>query len=176
MRRFASQRILIFAIIVIVVTFLSFAIGGYRINLTPSYPLGIYQITDGPLSYRDFIIACPVPSATTVYARKKEYLFYGTCPGNYSTLLKQIMAMPGDIVSRTPDQSLMVNGDAISNSQYKRFDQYGFEMPLPSVGIVPEKEFWLLSNHHSGSLDSRYLGAFPRHTILNKVVPVWIIE
>ena len=176
MRRFFMQYILFFAILVIVGTYGSLAIGGYRINLTPSYPVGVYKIIEGEIAHGDFVIACPFPSALTVYARDKGYLFYGTCPGAYSTLLKQVMATPGDIVSRTQGHSLVVNGRTIPNSQFIHFAPHGLDLPLPPVGKVPKNEFWLLSDYRSDSFDSRYLGTFHRQNIVSKVVPVWIAK
>ncbi|HIF6147826.1 TPA: hypothetical protein ACX3IV_004917, partial [Vibrio parahaemolyticus] len=53
---------------------------GYRINLTHSYPLGLYQLSKtNQYQQGDLVAFCPPPSAVIEQALKREYLKYGTC-------------------------------------------------------------------------------------------------
>ena len=147
---------------------------GYRINLTPSYPIGIYRQIIGDLAIGDYVSACPVPSAYVYHARTQGYLKYGTCPGAYTPLLKKVMAMAGDEVKRTQAGFLKINNRILANSKHNTLDPTGYVMPLPPVGIVPAQHVWLMSDYNPASIDSRYLGAFKTESVLSKLEPVWV--
>ena len=160
--------------LVFICLFVFFKLGGYRINLTPSYPIGLYRQISGDLSIGDYVSVCPVPSAYVNHARAQGYLSYGTCPGAYMPLLKKVMAMAGDEVRRTQTGFLKINNSVLANSKHSPFDPTGYVMPLPPVGIVPNKQVWLMSDYNPASIDSRYLGAFPIKSILSQLEPVWV--
>ncbi|MDF4341080.1 hypothetical protein P7250_25170, partial [Vibrio parahaemolyticus] len=46
---------------------------GYRLNLTPSYPLGLYQLSKtNQYQQGDLVVFCPPPSAVIEQALKRE--------------------------------------------------------------------------------------------------------
>ncbi|MDF4820894.1 S26 family signal peptidase, partial [Vibrio parahaemolyticus] len=83
---------------------LSLALGlyitGYRLNLTHSYPLGLYQFSKtNQYQQGDLVVFCPPPSAVIEQALKREYLKYGTCKSGSTPLIKKIMGISGDHLS-----------------------------------------------------------------------------
>ncbi|MBD6945654.1 conjugal transfer protein TraF, partial [Vibrio parahaemolyticus] len=83
---------------------LSLALGlyitGYRLNLTHSYPLGLYQFSKtNQYQQGDLVVFCPPPSAVIEQALKREYLKYGTCKSGSTPLIKKIMGISGATIS-----------------------------------------------------------------------------
>src|SRR4051812_12274201 len=72
-------------------------LAGLRVNLTPSYPLGLWRIK--PLSRDvtagDKIFICPPSTMAFVTARERGYLGHGLCPGWFSPLIKTVVASAG---------------------------------------------------------------------------------
>ncbi len=72
-------------------------LGGLRLNLTPSYALGLWRIArlDRAAGVGDLVLIRPPPTRVFVTARERGYLRSGLCPGWLSPLIKTIVAMPG---------------------------------------------------------------------------------
>ena len=89
----------------LVLTLLSLfgGLAGYRINLTPSMPLGIWKVTTA-IQRGSYVAACmPQDTEAAKLAMQRNYLPAGRCPGGFAPLLKQIEALPGDTVTLTND-------------------------------------------------------------------------
>jgi conjugative transfer signal peptidase TraF len=150
------------AAILLVVTAVA---GGYRINLTPSEPLGLWRIVPlyRPLAIDDLVFICPPETAEMVKARARGYLRSGSCPGGVAPLIKTVIAVAGQHVEI--GASVNVDGREVSSSSLAQRDGKGRPLtPFPS-GIVPPGYVFLLSAF-PGSYDSRYFGPVPASGIL----------
>ncbi|NTF44037.1 conjugative transfer signal peptidase TraF [Rhizobium sp. AC27/96] len=151
-----------FAAIVLVVTALA---GGYRINLTPSEPLGLWRFVplDRPAAVDDLVFICPPATAEMREARARGYLRPGSCPDGVAPLIKTVIAVAGQHVEIGADVS--VDGRPVFSSRLASRD--GSDRPLVpfTSGIVPPGYVFLHSSF-SGSYDSRYFGPVPTSGIL----------
>lgn len=150
-------------------------IAGYRINLTPSMPLGIWK--KSTIVHRgSYVAAClPPDTGAAQLAVERGYLPAGQCPGGFAPLLKQIVAIPGDTVTLT-DEQVWINEILLRDSRVLSEDSAGRPLvPYPrGTYQVPPNEYWLFATNLPQSFDSRYFGPVPESSILNSLVPVAI--
>lgn len=137
---------------------------GFRHNLSPSSPPGLYRIHSGPLSRGSYAVVCSPPHARALV---DPYLAPGiACPGFRQDLIKTLAAVPGDLVTLTAE-GVSVNGGApIPHSAPRATDSAG--RPLPSYrwsGALPPDHYWLGSITPT-ALDSRYFGPVHRDHII----------
>lgn len=143
----------------------AFAWGGYRVNFTPSYPVGFWQIQtlDRPVAVGDRVFICPPSGPAVDLARERFYLPGGLCPAGTAPLIKTVVALAG--------QSIRVEGQVIIDdvplaaSTVHAQDAEGRPMKPWKGGIVPMGEVFLHSDF-VGSYDSRYFGPLPAAGIL----------
>ncbi|MBB5577043.1 conjugative transfer signal peptidase TraF [Rhizobium paranaense] len=145
--------------------------GGYRINLTPSEPLGLWRIAalDRAVSAGDLVFICPPQAPVMHEARRRGYLRSGTCPGGVAPLIKTVIAVPGQHVDI--GAGVTIDGHAIPFSDLVRRDGKGRPMVPYSGGVVPAQSVFLHSPFRS-SYDSRYFGPLPVSGILGLAQPV----
>jgi len=148
---------------------------GLRVNLTPSYPLGLWRIV--PL-YRgvgvgDLIFICPPQSADFDLARMRGYLRSGLCPGWFSPLIKTVVAVSGQQIDIS--MTVAIDGTRLAHSDVRRTDAEGRQLPVFAGGVVPSGQVFLHSNF-AGSYDSRYFGPIPVEGLLGLAVPVFTSE
>ena len=139
--------------------------GGYRINLTPSEPLGLWRIIPlhHPAQIADLVFICPPQTAEMLEARVRGYFRSGSCPGGVAPLIKTVIAVAGQHVEI--GVSVNVDGREVSSSSLALRDGKGRRlMPFPS-GIVPPGYVFLHSAFR-GSYDSRYFGPVPASGVL----------
>lgn len=140
-------------------------LGNYRINLTPSEPLGLWRVVklDRPAAVGDLVFICPPQSAAMREARARGYLRSGLCPGAVAPLIKTVVAVAGQRVQVRA--SVNVDGRPVPSSSLAQRDGQGRPMtPFPG-GIVPA-DYVFLHSPFSGSYDSRYFGPVPASGIL----------
>lgn len=139
--------------------------GGYRINLTPSEPLGLWRIValDRPASTGDLVFICPPQTPVMREARERGYLRVGTCPGGVAPLIKTVIAIAGQSVEI--GAHVTVDGRKLPFSRLAQWDGNGRPMTPFAGGVVPEKSVFLHSPF-IGSYDSRYFGPLPASGIL----------
>lgn len=102
---------------------------GYRVNLTPSVPCGLYrQLEENPVS-GDLASYCLESSFFNQLARKRGYLAPGYCDSGLRPLLKQVAGQPGDLVELTADGLVAVNGRVLADSAPAAVDSQGRPMP-----------------------------------------------
>ncbi|MGV4797437.1 conjugative transfer signal peptidase TraF [Rhizobium sp. F40D2] len=150
------------AAILLVVTAVA---GGYRINLTPSEPLGLWRIIPlhQPAAVDDLLFICPPETPEMVKARARGYLRSGSCPGSVAPMIKTVIAVAGQHVEI--GASVSVNGRMVSSSSLALRDGKGRPLtPFPG-GIVPPG-YVFLHSAFPGSYDSRYFGPVPISGIL----------
>ncbi|UOK73948.1 conjugative transfer signal peptidase TraF [Ancylobacter polymorphus] len=149
--------------------------GGLRLNLTRSYPLGLWRIEplDRPPAAGDLVFICPPDSAAFRLARERGYLGRGLCPGWFSPLIKTVVATGGQAIAIGADVS--VDGRPIPHSDVQPRDAAG--RPLAPFGgrLVPPG-FLFLHSDFAGSYDSRYFGPIPASGVLGRAHPLLTFE
>ena len=141
-------------------------LAGYRVNLTPSEPLGIWHIQPlrRPAAVGDIVIICPPLSATMQIARQRGYLRSGLCRGGYAPLIKTIVATAGQHIHI--DGSVTIDGVVLPHSALSPEDGQGRPIMVAiSDSKVGRGEVFLHSSF-PGSFDSRYFGPVPASGIL----------
>lgn len=148
--------------------------GGLRLNLTPSYPLGIWRIEalDRAVSVGDLIFICPPANAAFALALERGYVRRGLCSGGFGPLIKTVAATAGQHI--TIAGSVSVDGQPIENSAVLGADAEGRAMRSVSGGPVPPGYLYLHSDY-AGSYDSRYFGPIPAEGLLGLARPLLTI-
>lgn len=145
--------------------------GGYRLNLTPSAPLGLWRIEamKRPVAVGDLVFLCPPATGRFAEAFNRGYLRRGLCPGGLAPLLKTIVAVPGQRV-RIGD-SVVIDGRPLAASRIQHRDVEGRTIAPFAGGTVPPGHLFLHSSIAS-SYDSRYFGPVPGTGLLGRASPV----
>lgn len=146
-------------------------IGGYRINFTPSYPLGLWRIEtlERPVANGDLVFVCPPATPAFAAAFERGYIRRGLCPGRFSPLIKTVVAIEGQRVDI--GASVAIDGRLLAHSQLHAADAKGRALAPFAGGIVPPAHFFLHSDF-AGSYDSRYFGPIPGTGLLGRARPV----
>jgi len=146
-------------------------IGGFRVNTTPSEPLGIWRIAEinRPIMVGDLVFICPPDTATTRWARERGYLRHGLCEGHVAPLIKTVIATAGQSVEIA--DGVRVNGIPIANSTIAKTDGKGRPLAPYSGGLVPPDTVFVHSSFVA-SYDSRYFGPLPMSGILGRAQEV----
>lgn len=170
-------RLLITAFVLFTIGIFGAWIAGYRVNVTPSYPLGIWRLeANRSITQGSLVLLCPPDTPLFQEAKGFGVLRAGGCRGGYAPLLKRLAAGPGDFVE-VREEGVSVNGRLIPNSRPLQHDSQGKTLPrTEDRGWVPEGEAWLLSDFNPRSFDSRYFGPVSMAQIQGTMVPVWIRE
>jgi conjugative transfer signal peptidase TraF len=139
--------------------------GGYRINLTPSEPLGLWRIIPlhRPAAVDDLLFVCPPKTAAMWEARARGYFRSGSCPGGVAPLIKTVIAVAGQHVEI--GVSVNVDGRGVPSSSLALRDGKGRPLMPFASGIVPPGYVFLHSAFR-GSYDSRYFGPVPTSGVL----------
>lgn len=150
---------------------------GFRVNLTASLPLGVYQLTDAEPKLGDTVFFCLESEAFINLAKAREYVGPGACPGGIRALGKEVYGLPGDNIGIEADGSISINGRVIAGSAARRRDSRGRPIPAPllQAGIVPPGRALALALRNPGSFDGRYFG-LTSLAGMQVVRPVWIFE
>ena len=143
---------------------------GFRLNVSPSAPIGIWKAEPGAgIERGDWISVCPPASPATRAVVSMKLLPMGDCPGlNVAPLLKPVSAVAGDIVRLYNGRSVTVNGLPLVNTVSKRV------LPAWQDGeyTVKPGEVWLFSTYNANSFDSRYFGPVRLSDVRSKATPL----
>ncbi len=150
-------------------------LGGYRINTTPSYPLGLWRIEalGRPAVKGDLVFICPPLTPAFMMAFERGYIRRGLCPGQFSPLIKTVVATEGQSVDI--GEHVSVEGLPVAHSRVHRVDAAGRALSAWQGGGVPPRYLFLHSNF-AGSYDSRYFGPIPAAGLLGRAVPIYTFE
>jgi conjugative transfer signal peptidase TraF len=145
---------------------------GFRVNVTPSEPIGLWRIMpqDRPIRNGDLIFICPPETAGMREARARGYLRHGLCLGGIAPLIKTVAATSGQVVEI--DNDVQIDGRPLPHSQVVGRDGQGREMVPYKGGVIPPGSVYLHSDF-PGSFDSRYFGPLPIENILGLAQEVW---
>lgn len=150
-------------------------LGGLRVNLTPSYPLGLWRVEplERDVAVGDRIFICPPPDEAFELARERGYLGRGLCPGWFSPLIKTVVAIAGQRV--VVDRDIAVDGVQLARSAVRAADGAGRLLAPDAGGIVPAGSLFLFSEY-AGSYDSRYFGPIPAAGVLGLAHPLLVLD
>jgi conjugative transfer signal peptidase TraF len=150
-------------------------VGGYRINSTPSYPLGLWRIEalERNAAVGDLVFICPPATEAFSMAFERGYIRHGLCPGWFSPLIKSVVATEGQSVDIGGHVS--IDGRPLAHSETHRNDAEGRALSASPGGIVPPGHLFLHSDF-AGSYDSRYFGPIPASGLLGLAVPVLTVD
>lgn len=139
--------------------------GGFRINMTPSEPSGLWRIVplDRDPAVGDMVFVCLARSALIDEARSRGYLRRGLCASGYAPLIKTIVAVAGQQVKI--DRSVQVDGLEIPRSVLAPVDGMGRPLIRAQSERIP-RDYVFLHSPFPGSWDSRYFGSVPTSSIL----------
>lgn len=139
--------------------------GGYRINLTPSEPLGLWRIVklNRAAVVGDLVFICPPQTPAMREARMRGYLRSGLCPGGAAPLIKTVIAVAGQRIEI--GICVSIDGHPVRFSARQHRDGEGRSLTPFGGGIVPAR-YVFLHSPFAGSYDSRYFGPIPAAGIL----------
>lgn len=156
-----------------VLIFISMALLGFRINISDSYPLGIYKRVDGEYAVNTLVESC-LPESVARHMVERNYIpNAGNC-GGYPAVIKKIYAVEGDVVE--VEQRVTINGRVIPGSELLLFDSEKRPLPAANDTTIPSNHVWLMSNNIPDSYDARYFGETPSSLIVTNLRPIWTIK
>ena len=149
---------------------------GIVINITPSYPRGLYTgelFQPGrKIKLKDMVLVCPdTANPAIINALKLKIFPVGSCAGGIAPLIKTVEGVPGDYVERE-DNMITINGQPFRGCPV----MHAHLFPLP-VGPgyshrLGDYEYWLMSDHNPDSFDSRYFGPITKDQIRKILQPL----
>lgn len=152
-------------------------LGGYRINTTPSFPLGLWRIEELSREVRvgDTLFICPPANSPAIeLARERLYLPAGLCNGGMAPLIKTVVALPGQTVIIKGGE-VAIDGERLAHSSIQAKDGQGRPLTAYTGGIVPADALFVHSDYVA-SYDLRYFGPIPAGGVLGLATPVFIFD
>ncbi|MBP1861518.1 conjugative transfer signal peptidase TraF [Rhizobium herbae] len=161
----ATLQLLSFAVTIAVLVLAAGWFGGYRINMTPSYPLGLWRIQPLTRGVRvdDRVFICPPDNDVFRSAKARGYLRDGLCPGGSGPFIKTVAATAGQRVEI--NGSVKIDGILLPRSLTVTRDGQGRPLTEFAGGVIP-RGFLFLHSGFVGSYDSRYFGPIPQSGVL----------
>jgi len=163
----------IIAAVSVLALFLVCFVLGFKINTTRSIPVGLYRVSNEPITKGAYVIFCPPQHEVFNKAQKRGYIGAGWCPGGFGYMMKQILAAKGDSVSVAAD-GVKVNDLLLPNSTPHEADN--LNRPLPhyrTKRVLNDSEVLLMSNASATSFDARYFGPIHRSQINAVIRPIF---
>lgn len=150
-------------------------LGGYRINLTPSYPIGLWRIEEleRGAATGDLVFICPPQTPAFTIAFERGYIRRGLCPGGFSPLIKTVVATEEQSVDI--GEHVSIDELPLAHSEVRKHDADGRALSRWPGGTVPSGHLYLHSDF-AGSFDSRYFGPVPASGLLGLAHPVLTID
>ncbi|MHB8348574.1 MAG: S26 family signal peptidase, partial [Acidiferrobacterales bacterium] len=138
---------------------------GYRINLSPSEPLGLWRVVSVRPSARSLRRGDDVGFCAPV--RPYPFLELGACRDGLMPFVKQIVGLPGDRIVET-DRGVTINGHWLPHSRPRlRSIHGGIRLPQwrGHFTLGPGVYWTYGGNDPALSFDSRYWGPLQRARI-----------
>ena len=150
---------------------------GFRVNMTPSMPLGVWRVTLPPADLRrgEVVTVCLPHGDAARLAAERGYVSAGFCPDGREPLIKPVAAVAGDLV-RVTRAGVSVNGIDVDGTAPLDQDTAGRPLqafPAEAQQVQPG-QVWLLASFSRNSFDSRYYGPVPVGSVQSVAHPVWV--
>lgn len=141
------------------------AAAGFRINMTPSEPLGLWRIRplNRAVAVGDLVLICAPETETFSEARARGYLRSGLCATGAAPLIKMVVATEGQHIEVGAE--VRIDGLRIPQTGVVPADGKGRALSIYDGGIVPAGAVFLYSPY-AASWDSRYFGPIPASGVL----------
>jgi conjugative transfer signal peptidase TraF len=141
--------------------------GDWRLNTSPSEPMGIWSITPVTPATRlrvgDIVTVCPTLPTGYHYGWLMDKGTANACPDGRAPFLKTIVASAGDTVRET-SRGVIINGHPLPDSRPLPFTTSEPQVRLPQWrGVIKLKagQYWAYgAGDPRYSFDSRYWGPF----------------
>jgi conjugative transfer signal peptidase TraF len=135
-------------------------------------PLGLYLETAATLERGSTVLLC-LPDRIAQVGRSRGYLPAGGCPDGSSPVVKQVLALPGDVVE-LQEQFLAVNQREVVGSRIQDSDTLGRPLDHAPFGPWPVRdgELWVIGLNRERSWDSRYFGPIPLASVIGSARPL----
>jgi len=161
----AALRLIFVAMIALAALAILGWFGGCRINMTPSYPLGLWRIQPVAREVRvgDRVFICPPDNDVFRSAKERGYLRVGLCPGGFGPLIKTVVATAGQRVEI--NETVTIDERLLPHSQIANLDGQHRRLSRFAGGAIPPG-FLFLHSDFVGSYDSRYFGPLPQSGVL----------
>jgi conjugative transfer signal peptidase TraF len=143
------------------------------LNMTSSMPIGLYKQHSITEIKRGTIVSACLSRKIAAEGKSKGFLQSGICPANTYPVIKSVIAVPGDHITRKGDY-LIINKKQKYLAPIQKFDHNG--TPLKKFFSDPPKTlkgYWLYgSGSPKTSWDSRYWGSVKRTQVLGAETPI----
>lgn len=150
-----------------------FYIFGFRVNLTPSIPIGIYRLSSESIGKGKYVVFNPTQSALFDEALRRGYLKKGVT-NLYAPLFKKVCASGGDTIN-IDDSGISVNGRLLDGSKPLIVDNIGDKFPKLKIDQLQlSEDQLLLIGEVYNSFDSRYFGIVNLQNISSVIRTVYI--
>lgn len=137
-------------------------------NVTPSVPTGLYHIGDASGLHIGERVALDPPPGLRDYLAERGYLPAGV------PLIKEVAALPGDIVCRD-GLAITINGSPAGSARAR--DRIGRVLPAwRGCRTIADREIFVMNLRAPDSFDGRYFGPLSRDRIIGRARPVWTDE
>ncbi|HQH28370.1 MAG TPA: conjugative transfer signal peptidase TraF [Oligoflexia bacterium] len=145
----------------------------FRLNLSPSMPLGLYREVSLPVTRGTLVAAC-LPEQIASLGRSRRYLRRGRCAAKAEPVLKQVRGIPGDVVTVAPE-GVFINGELLAHTAPLAADSHGRPLQAYTGKFrVAPGELWIFSEHAPNGWDSRYFGPIPEQSVISVVQPLLV--
>lgn len=173
--RWDRLRLQLAALLLMALGFEAARFTGYRLNLSPSEPVGIWRVrADAPPTVGDYAYFCP-----PVAQKRYPFLFKGGCPGGSMPFLKKLAAGPGALIRETA-VGVWIDGKPLPDSRPRSASLGSDPVRLPhwrGTVRLQAGQFWAYgSGDPAQSFDSRYWGPLPAARIEGVAWPVWTVS
>lgn len=146
---------------------------GFRVNLTPSIPIGIYRLSSESISKGRYVVFNPTQSTLFDEALRRGYLKKGVT-NLYAPLFKKVCATGGDTIS-IDASGISVNGRLLDGSKPLIVDNVGDKFPKLEIDRLQlNDDQLLLIGEVYNSFDSRYFGIVNLQNISSVIHTVYI--
>lgn len=136
----------------------------YRMNWTSSMPIGIYRVDDTAEPVVGSTVELCLPDQLAQSAYINGYIGKGRCKNGFEPLVKEVIAVPGDMVSIAND-GITVNGKFYYAPQ-ALIDSKGHQLTPQNLKNTKINGYVLYGmNNPEESWDSRYYGIVDRSNI-----------
>lgn len=165
-------KIIVLTTINLIVLVSVFQLLGLRFNVSDSYPLGLYRVTQGEIRKNDLVQSCLPEKAASLMIERDYVHTVGACKG-YPPVLKKVAAVAGDRVDI--GENISINGNPIPNTTILNVDEQGKRLVSASSTTIEDGHVWLLSTYTDISYDSRYYGSVPVGLVKSRIEPLWVM-
>ena len=152
---------------------------GIVINITPSYPRGLY--TSEPLQpgrkimVKEMVLVCPdIENPAIAKALELKIFPAGRCAGGIAPLIKTIEGVPGDYVERKNNQ-ITINWQALQGTPVIHSQLFPLPVGSDYCHRLGKNEYWVMSDHNPDSFDSRYFGPI-NEILISKILQPYLTE